>query len=452
MARTTARVAACAFAASLVVWLSACAATSPSVPPTTPRSSPLGPPVPGSVEPTGSVAASGLPVASASSALPTTVIGPTPGATENADVWTYLADFPASGASEVTAVTGTADGFVAVGFEPAAGEDFFGLRQGVVWRSADGRSWERSVDPAFANATLLEVAALDERLYVFGLLSACGQMEEDCADIPEAGMTVWRSDPAGWQRMAQSPTMRDALLDGVVAGRGQIIAFGSAGDDLSATVWLSTDGTAWEDVTELAGMDPVSAMTAGPEGFVAFGTRYIAVSDTIETVAAFSADGRTFEPAALPAGLDSVIKSIAHGPAGFVAVGNDDEPAGFGLSAAALVSADGRTWRQADADATFTGAGFNHVSALPDRYLAVGFVPSGVQGEREEARSWVSAEGQRWQALAPLAGAEYRQFNGAASGPAGVAVFALDYLDDSDDQAISTIRAWFAPLEMLVAR
>lgn len=368
-------------------------------------------------------------------------------------MWRHLADFPALPASEVTAVTGTADGFLAVGFQPAEGEDFFGIRQGVVWRSADGLEWQRIIEPAFANATLLEVVALEDAVFVFGLLSICRQLEEDCTDLPESGITVWRSAAGGmWQRLPQSPTMRDALLDGVLAGRDQIIAFGSSGEDLAATIWLSTDGLAWEDVTELAGMDPLSAVAAGPEGYVAFGTRYLPETDTLETVAAVSADGRSFEPATLPAGLDAVIESVVHGPNGWVAVGYDDEPAGLGLSAAALHSADGRQWQPAQTHESFSGAGFHHVESTGEGYVAVGFLPAGLEGEREEARSWRSPDGLAWEPFGPLAGAAYRQFNGAGMGSPGLAVFAVDYEDATDEEASSTVTAWFAPAEALRGR
>jgi hypothetical protein len=437
MARSTARLAGCAFATSIALAsVIACGTSNPSP----------GPPSPtvarGSIRP-----ATPAPASPSGPALATTSPArPTPASPTG---WEYLVQFPAIDASEVTAVTGTPDGFVAVGFEPAEGEDFFGLRQGVIWRSADGRSWTREVDAALANATLLEVVSLGETIYVIGLLSICRQLEENCRDLPEAGITVWRSDPVGWQRMPQSRTMRDALIDGAIAAHGQVVAFGSSGDDLSATVWLSDDGAEWEDVTQLAGMDPLSALAAGPEGFVAFGTRYRPASDTIETVAAFSADGRNFERASLPDGLDAVIQSATYGPAGFVAVGYDDEPAGIGLSAAALASTDGRSWTSADPHASLSGTGFHHVSALVDGYVAVGFTPSGAEGEREEAASWVSADGVTWRPLAPLAGAAYRQFDGASSGPPGVAVFALDYGDEVGEEESSSVRAWFAPLTRL---
>ncbi|HSH21175.1 MAG TPA: hypothetical protein VK992_00980 [Candidatus Caenarcaniphilales bacterium] len=374
--------------------------------------------------------------------------------TAAADVWQYLADFPAGDAIDVAAVAHTGANFVAVGSEPAEPESFFGPRQGVVWTSDDGRVWQRNADEVFANATLLHVVVAGDTTYVFGLLSACAMGDEDCQDVPEAGMTVWRSTDGGWERLPQSRQLREAFLAGVLALGETVVAFGDREDvsgsgagELAATVWLSDDGAGFEEVTELVGMDPISAATAGPDGIVAFGTRLLPGTEQIETVAAYSDDGRSFELAGLPAGLDVVIESVVFGPSGFVAVGAPEDAETSGHLPTVLTSDDGRSWREVSLGGSFSRTTLHQAHALPDGYLLIGSEPSEADPQRDVALSWVSADGETWEPRAALAGGHYRMFNGSAVGPAGIVAFALDYEDETVEGPLSTIRGWFAPLD-----
>ena len=88
--------------------------------------------------------------------------------------WQPLGDFPFAGAFEVTSVTATRSGFAAVGFGAVPGETYFGRRQGIVWTPADGRTWQQSADPALQFVTPEEIVALNDSLYVFGTIQACG--------------------------------------------------------------------------------------------------------------------------------------------------------------------------------------------------------------------------------------------------------------------------------------
>jgi hypothetical protein len=350
----------------------------------------------------------------------------------------------------------TADGFIAVGSEPAEGQPFFGLRQGVVWTSGDGMTWQRSGDEAFANATLLHVAEAGDTTYLLGVRSICILDEEECLDLPDAGLTVWREDGGEWLRLPQSDQMRDAFLAGVVVLDETLIAFGDrpgrGRDVLVATVWVSEDGIDWQEVSDLAGLDPISAAAVGPDGLVAFGTRFIAATDSIETVAAFSEDGRTFQQAALPPGMDVVIESIAYGDEGFVAAGAGESAQFLGDKPAILRSTDGRSWSQVALDDSFAGIGLHQVRELPEGYLLIGFAPSADDPQRDAAISWVSRDGETWSAPAPLEGGAYRLFSGSAVGPEGAVAFVLDYEEEPTEGPLSTIRAWFAPAEALRPR
>jgi hypothetical protein len=468
MARTPVRLAAAAVMASVVV-LIACDATVPSPTPTaTPGGTPApvtaapspplvtGSPTPArptvSPSPTPSPAPTATPTVTASPAVPTS-----PSPTLNGAAWRYLGDFPVDEAIDVSSVASTRDGFIAVGSEPAEGEPFFGVRQGVVWTSADGISWQRSTDEAFASSTLLHVVAVGGTPYVFGLRSVCVLAADDCVDLPDAGMTVWRPDDDGWERLPQAAAMQEAFLVGVVAlDDTTIVGFGDRPGgrrgELVATAWVTDDGVEWEEVTDLAGLDPISAAAVGPDGMVAFGTRFMRGTDRIVTVAAFSEDGRNFEPATVPAGLEVVIESIALGESGFVAAGATEDAQFLGAKPTLLTSADGRAWTEIELDDSFAGIGLHQVRALPGGYLLLGYRPSEADPTRDSGISWLSRDGSEWTQPASLGGGDYRLFNGSAVGPTGAVAFALDYEEEPTEGPLSTVRAWFAPIDELRPR
>lgn len=446
--------------ALLVVSLAACTAevqptTSPASPSPIlgPTTEPLASPTPILVPvPTASVApsAGASPLASAP-ASPAATGAASPIASAGTP-WQYLADFPAEGAIEVSSVTATTTGFVAVGYEPMPGEGYYGRRQGVVWRSANGVSWERLVPPEFELAALDHVVRLDDQLYAIGQVSACPfVIDEGCTDIPEAGWAIWRSaDGGSWEELPQSAEMKSALLEGVVVGPNLLVVYGSAGDDLASAVWLSADGVTWQETRDLAGLNPISAITYGAPGFAAVGTRYNPDLDEIEAIAAMSTDGVAYVPAQVPAGLPVAFSGIAWTEAGYVAVGysdQEDQP----LMAAALVSIDGRSWSAAPAQDGFENLGFQDVDAVPGGYLAIGFVPEANSFDRQLGTTWFSSDGMTWTEVGDLAGGTYEELGGAAVGSTGMAVFATEFDEQGGEEVISTIFAWFAPLDRLAA-
>ena len=63
-----------------------------------------------------------------------------------------MTNFPQGDAYEVSGVTTTSAGYLAVGFAGTGG-GYFGLHQGVVWTSSDGLSWQQKIDPAFVDVS-----------------------------------------------------------------------------------------------------------------------------------------------------------------------------------------------------------------------------------------------------------------------------------------------------------
>jgi len=366
-------------------------------------------------------------------------------------VFRALPDFPAANAFEVSGVTANAIGYVAVGFGAQPGQDYFGLRQGIVWRSADGVTWQQTVEPQLLNVTPLMVAAMGSSDYMVGVLRTCPEFSEDsCTEPPEAGNGMWRSVSGGsWERVPIAPSMQNALsLDEIVVGADRLAITGTGGDESeAATLWTSSDGTTWVESTDLAGLDPIDTLAAGPPGFVAFGTVLADNEDFVTVHAGTSPDGLHFSPISVPAPTNAAIVSSVAGGAGMSAVGYGDNEE-FELSATALYSADGTTWNAAAAaDASFANSGMLEVLAVPDGYVALGFTPSADDFAVQDGTSWFSSDGRSWRSLAPI-GDESAVLTASASGSSGVIVFTA-IQEETEVDVTSTVNAWFAPLQML---
>jgi hypothetical protein len=410
----------------------------------TPGATPTDEPV--ATEPTSPTASPGEPT-------PIPLSTPTPSSTPATPPgWQQLTDFPASEAFEVTSVTAASAGFVAVGFKQMPDEGFFGRRQGIVWRSPDGRAWEAAVDPIFQFVTLEEVATLGDSVFVFGSLETCDlNSAEECIEPVDAGWGIWRSrDGGAWERLPTPESMLAGTMDGVTTGNGQIVAFGWTGDESqSAIVWQSADGITWTETTDVVGMDPITAMAAFPGGLAAFGTRFSEEIGDLELLAGVAVDGSHFEPGSAPALPATTMQSVAAGPAGLVAVGDGDD-LDIGFNGVVLHSSDGRAWAEGQAvDGTFAGRTLRFVHAMPQGYLALGLMHQESDGSATGA-SWVSTDGLSWQTVAPFGGS-FSLLDASAAGPSGVIAFTVTSVGFEDEAGTSTIAAWFAPLETFPA-
>jgi len=424
--------------ALLLLVVVACATS--EAPPTPPEQTALPTPA-GPTDP-----AQPTPTDASPTASPATVPTDLPHSPTPADAgFAQIAGFPADGALSVSAAISTAGGFVAVGAEPATGQGVDGVRQGVVWTSADGESWQREADEAFHGASLDHVAELDGSLYAFGFHSLCASFDEECPDTGSAGNAGWRRTAAGeWQRLELPASMRSGAVEGVGVAGGWLVARGSYGDDVVAAIWLSDDGQRWQAITELAGLDYVADAVTPPggAGMVLLGTAYDFETDTIALMAALSDGGGQFRPAVVPAGISATIEGVAEGPAGLIAVGNlvpADVP---GSGAVALSSSDGAEWRSLPADA-FAGTSVWAVHGRDDGYLVLGSqVVPGMDG-LSAGRAWWSADGRAWTGLT-FDGLTFSELTGSAAGDAGAVAFTVELTGD-----VPVVRAWHAAPEAL---
>ena len=391
---------------------------------------------------------------SSSSAVPSDAESPqspASGTPEAGPSFRALTDFPVEGAFEVTGVVATAEGFVAVGFGAADGhEDYFGPRQGIVWRSADGQTWHGLRDSALANVTPLDIAALGGDLFILGALKTCAETRTGCSEVPEAGNAIWRSSAGGpWQRLPPPAGMQQALaVDGLIADTDMLMAFGSAADESETpTVWNSSDGQTWSQTSALADLDPVTALAATPNGFVAFGTVARPEGGTAELAAAVSPDGSFFGAAVVPLLPDAAVDDVVFGAGGLVGVGHDFTGEGIDLRALALFSADGSAWVEGSAtDGSFTDAYLVAAHAVPAGYVAIGFQVDDSDFAVQAGQAWISADGQRWRSMGSIG--EASLITASAAGTPGLVVFSADQFED-ETGVTSTIAAWFSPASAL---
>lgn len=387
---------------------------------------------PTALRPTISPPATAGPPATHGSPAPTGPIDP------NGEDWAYLADFPVGEALAVSAVAATSEGFVAVGYQPAEGEGPDGIRQGVVWTSTDGIGWQRSTHEAFAGASLDHVIELDGELFVFGYVSTCPAFDEDCPQLAEAGNAGWRRAADGWSRLTLPPLMPGAVIEGVAVGFDRLVVRGTLGDEeVEQALWLSHDGERWETVTELAEIGFISELVEGAGVLVGLGTSYDFDSDRISTEAIYSSDGRSFQPAELPAALQVAVDGVAHGPAGLVAVGNQVPADPPEAGATVLRSEDGIRWT-AEQPAALRGHAAVAVHAVPGGFVALGSLALTDAGEPQAGVAWSSTDGQAWQAIQPYDDAPFSEVTATAAGPAGIVIFAIEL---SDERPV--VHAWF---------
>jgi hypothetical protein len=423
-----------------------------TTPPTAPPSaSPLGSQTPVAVvTPTPSNLSTPTPPGATSSAPPATASPTGSPGTAPFGPFAKLDSFPANGAFEVTDVSVTPSGLIAVGFGGLNGADYYGLRQGIVWTSVDGINWSESIDPGLVNVTPTQVVSKGSDLFLAGTLATCPELDDSCTDVPQAGSGIWRSTNGGaWELLPQDVAMQTGYIDGMLLAGDKLIVYGGAGEGQDTTVWVSQDGATWTSSTNLGGMDPVTSMAVGPAGLSAFGNIYDEALLDVVLLATTSTDGANFTPATTPDMTGSGIDALATGPNGMAGVGYHTSEL-FDIDGVAVQSSDGLTWTQAtNNDGSFASSALQTVHALiGGGYVALGYTPRNDDFALEDGAAWFSADGSDWQLIARLDGG-FSALSTSALAPGGVVVFAAEQTDVDADTVGSVIHAWFAPLDSI---
>ena len=381
---------------------------------------------------------------------PTPFVSPStqaPSSSPSSGNFAKLDSFPASDAFEVTDVTATPSGFVAVGYGGLNGADYYGLRQGIVWTSVDGINWTETVDPGLVDVSPSYVVSNGTDLFMAGNLSACSGLDDTCTDVPQAGNGIWRSSNGGaWELLPQLADMQNGYFDDMLWAGDRLVVYGGAGENQTTTVWVSPDGSSWTSTTDLSGMDPVTSMAVSPAGLSAFGTSYDNSLGDVLLVGTASSDGMHFGLTNAPSMQGAGIDDLAAGPAAMVGVGYETTDL-FNNNGVAVSSTDGTNWTEAtNNDGSFAGSTLQTVHAL----AAGGFVAVG-SGQPDDNTGlsggivWFSADGSDWVRIGQLDGA-FSLLDASALGATGLVIFADEQVDLPDDSTVGIVHAWFAPL------
>jgi hypothetical protein len=379
---------------------------------------------------------------------PVTVASPRPDASPVAvgRTWRPLA-VPASAVGSgwiglMKAVTVTESGLVAVGGPECAPPNQPTKCHGSVWTRAAGESWTRAPDQPSLELGLdspnnrpptgiFDVAAGPAGLVAIGY------------PYDGRGPGIWRSpDGRTWERVqvdfGSSPVeMSSYRIAAVAAGPGGYVIGGYVTDNAvpndtaiypaRAAAWMSPDGVTWTRAADNADMDVGLCIDTGEDpgcggmravattatGFVAVGHRRTPGDDIVRPAAWTSPDGGTWVRS--DAGLDfaGTLSAVAVGAPGIVATGS-------GVDA---LSTDGATWtfvrvagdasdesRLASAGGVVLGVAWNNVNAtfqawrstdgltrepieglsFPSDILNIQGIDIAVLGDRAMIVAWVS--------------------------------------------------------------
>jgi hypothetical protein len=258
--------------------------------------------------------------------------------------WRAVGSFGAPGTDEyVAAVAFGAGQFVAVGTRYATayapGQDRWPEPEGRIWLSQDGEQWESlASQPTFNHASLTNlVVAQDGSLLVFGRILTGDDPEVFDSVLEQA---VWRShDGRSWQRSPLGLPSDLEVVRVVHGAKGYLLSLAPQDPD-TAQLWLSVDGLAWEPAGKLPTQDlelgTLHGIGAGDDGFVAL---FVAASGDVDATIA-SGNGREwFSGHALP-GHSSAVAPVAGNWIAVAVPGLHESPVDLEV----VVSANGLDW------------------------------------------------------------------------------------------------------------
>ena len=299
---------------------------------------------------------------------------------------------------KIEAVTAGGPGFVAVG-RGCTFKGEGGRCEAIVWTSRQGNRWTLAPRQD-STSTGFVIPMSGPELGMFDVAAGkAGIVAIGYAARPAMSAVAWFSkDGATWRRVRIGSAAK-VRVKAVTWSGGRFVIVGEdrsefTGRNLStatarAAVWTSTDGRQWNRVPHEAMFnvgrfvdtmeDPSTGgmrdVTAGPNGFVAVGTRCTGEPIRCRPAAWRSGDGRHWTRVSGMPEVDGSLNGVASSPAGYVAVGG-------GL---VVTSPDGLTWTQR---ATVRTADLRMIARVGVRYVATS--PDG------PASIWMSRRGRAW--------------------------------------------------------
>ena len=199
------------------------------------------------------------------------------------------------------------------------------------WRSADGRAWQPApidAGPNGVDGRVASVAAGPGGFVAVGATGAVGHA---------TGSAVWRSrDGRRWERVASDAALAAGGMVSVAAGGPGYVAVGADLAGTHAMVWLSPDGRTWttapaQESLEYHGLGiTMSDVVAGADGTLVAVGHFLFGQQYGQGSAWTSPDGRTWTrmPDQASLGQAEPLAVIPDGP-GYVAAGTVGAPDNF---------------------------------------------------------------------------------------------------------------------------
>ena len=206
------------------------------------------------------------------------------------------------GATAMTAVVASGDGFVAGGYRD---DPLHAAASAAAWSSRDGLTWKTEGPAAvFAGGRIDGIAAQGDVVVAVGT----------AGDPTYGPAAAWVRTDGSWHRASiQDP---GGAMHAVAATADGFVAVGQNADDSGARVWRSTDGTTWAPVADqpafhaLSGPIRMLSLAADGRGLVAGGWTSDAANGS--SAAWTSPDGERWDQAAwVPAFSGGQIRGLA---------------------------------------------------------------------------------------------------------------------------------------------
>jgi hypothetical protein len=354
---------------------------------------------------------------------PVAIVSPRPDAPPVAigETWGTI-EFPAGGAGSIEAVAFSGPDIVGVGGGACVpvGEAPSQCYS-AAWTARAGQGWVGVPDQPGLEVGPA-IATSDPQAGMFDAAAGpSGTIAIGYAD--DGNPRVWRSmDGRTWQRAeldAGSSTVQFRLEAIETSPTGFVIVGRAVDVDTSrarAAAWTSPDGVTWTRAADTADMDVgscfeesggpscggMTGVVAAPSGFVAVGSDHArAVGTEPGRPAAWtSPDGLTWTQA--NAGLDFVgaLSDVEVGASGLVAVGSICPPDCHSplAGAVAATSADGSTWRFNKVDGAVGG---QQLASVGGQVFALGVLNRDTE-PFAELELWRSADGVAWQRVTTM--------------------------------------------------
>jgi hypothetical protein len=289
----------------------------------------------------------------------------------------------------VSAVTEGGPGLVAVGYvlEEPYPADWYS--DAAVWVSADGRTWDRVDEPAaFGNTPgniefLVEVEGTADGVAALGFIDGTGYARYTSMDGITWNLAEGAVDPeTGLDPALVFDAIEGAdVYDVVAAGPGYVAVGRIEAGDVGGAIWVSPDGTTWEQVAAdlSTSIRQFERVATDGETILAFGWGSDATGFTTLT----SSDGLTWTAADAPDGAPTPQSRAAFDAGRLVVVGLE-----WGTATGVYVSEDGgrSIYRLDPSIPALTGASpdMRDIVLFGDRFIVVG----GDRGTDQQGQLW----------------------------------------------------------------